>query len=172
MVEGNRATRSAAADGAGGGPGDGAGGVLIRAAVPEDHARIQAVCDDWWGKPVAHILPRLFLDHFHTTSLTAEVDGDLAGFLVGFPSHDRPDEFYVHFTAVSPDHRGLGLGREMYRRFTDRVRADGRSVVRAITSPTNERSIAFHRSLGFTVTGPHPDHDGPGVDRVCFELRL
>ncbi|GHC92626.1 hypothetical protein GCM10007079_41040 [Nocardiopsis terrae] len=149
-----------------------ADGVRIRAAVPQDHGRILAVCDDWWGKPVAHILPRLFLDHFHTTSLTAEAEGALAGFLVGFPSPARPEEAYVHFTAVSPDHRGSGLGRRMYRRFAGAARAEGRSVVRAVTAPTNDRSIAFHRSLGFTVTGPHTDHDGPGVDRMCFELRL
>ncbi|MGW5874941.1 N-acetyltransferase family protein [Nocardiopsis terrae] len=149
-----------------------ADGVRIRAAVPEDHGRILAVCDDWWGKPVAHILPRLFLDHFHTTSLTAEAGGALAGFLVGFPSPARPEEAYVHFTAVSPDHRGTGLGRRMYRRFVGAARAEGRSVVRAVTAPTNDRSIAFHRSLGFTVTGPHIDHDGPGVDRMCFELCL
>lgn len=144
----------------------------IRAAVPQDHARILRVCDEWWGKPVSHILPRLFLDHFHTTSLTAEADGELAGFLVGFPSPARPDEAYVHFTAVSPDFRGAGLGREMYRWFTEAARRSGRSVVRAVTSPGNDRSIAFHRSLGFTVTGPHEDYDGSGLDRMCFELRL
>lgn len=44
--------------------------------------------------------------------------------------------------------------------------------MRAITSPDNERSIAFYRSLGFAVTGPHQDYDGPGVHRVGLELRL
>lgn len=45
-------------------------------------------------------------------------------------------------------------------------------MVRAVTSPSNQRSIAFHRSVGFAVTGPHEDYDGPGTDRMCFELRL
>ncbi|MFJ6017721.1 GNAT family N-acetyltransferase [Nocardiopsis alba] len=151
---------------------EGPEGVLIRNAVPEDYGRIVAVCDEWWGRPVAHILPRLFLDHFHTTILIAEKGGELLGFLVGFPSPTKADEAYVHFSGVAPKQRRSGLGREMYRLFLDAARDDGRTVVRAVTSPVNERSIAFHRSIGFAVTGPHEGYDGPGTDRMAFELRL
>ncbi|MBR8744311.1 GNAT family N-acetyltransferase [Nocardiopsis sp. MG754419] len=149
----------------------GPGGVRIRTTTPRDHRRIVEVCDDWWGRPVAHILPRLFLDHFHTTCLVAD-DPHLAGFLVGFPSPSLPEEAYVHFAGVAPDHRRTGLARELYRLFVEAARTDGRTVVRAVTSPANERSIAFHRSVGFTVTGPHAGYDGPGNDRMCFTLRL
>ncbi|MEU3020581.1 GNAT family N-acetyltransferase [Nocardiopsis sp. NPDC007018] len=152
--------------------GRGPGGVEVRNAVPDDHGRIVAVCDDWWGRPVAHILPRLFLDHFPTTSLVAEDDGGIAGFLVGFASPAHRDQAYVHFAGVAPEHRRSGLGRELYRLFTEAAREDGRSLVRAVTSVTNERSIAFHRSLGFAVTGPFDDYDGPGDHRMCFALRL
>jgi ribosomal protein S18 acetylase RimI-like enzyme len=155
--------------------------IRIRAAKPADHARFAEVCDDWWGRPVRQMLPRLFLDHFHTTSLTAEAEAEpeggsgtpgLAGFLVGFDSPSDPEQAYVHFVAVGPEHRRSGLASELYRRFTDSARARGRTVVRAVTSPVNERSIAFHRAFGFTVTGPHADYEGPGVDRMVFELRL
>lgn len=152
--------------------GAGPAGTVIRNSRPEDHGRILRVCDAWWGKPVTHILPRLFLDHFHTTSLVAEEEGSLVGFLVGFPSQARPEEAYVHFAGVAPEQRRSGLARELYRLFTEAALAEGRGVVRAVTSPSNERSIAFHRSVGFAVTGPHEDYDGPGTDRMCFELRL
>ncbi|WP_017611434.1 GNAT family N-acetyltransferase [Nocardiopsis xinjiangensis] len=146
--------------------------VQVRAARPADHLRIREVCDTWWGKPVAHILPRLFLDHFHHTSLVAEEGPELAGFLVGFHSPARPEISYVHFAAVAPEYRRIGLARDLYGRFTDAARADGRTLVRAVTSPSNEGSIAFHRGIGFVVTGPHADYEGPGVDRMVFELRL
>jgi len=146
--------------------------IQVRAARPDDHPRIRAVCDTWWGKPVVHVLPRLFLDHFHDTSLVAEEGADLVGFLVGFHSPALPEVSYVHFAAVAPEHRRTGLARDLYRRFTDAACTDGRSLVRAVTSPSNEGSIAFHRGIGFAVSGPHADHDGPGVDRVLFELRL
>ncbi|MCY9786427.1 GNAT family N-acetyltransferase [Nocardiopsis sp. EMB25] len=146
--------------------------VDIRTARPSDHARIIAVCDDWWGRPISGVLPRLFLDHFHTSSLTAEFGEELAGFLVGFASPSEPEEAYVHFVGVAPEHRRSGLASRLYERFTAAARAEGRTVVRAITSPVNERSIAFHRAFGFEVTGPHADYEAPGVDRMVFELRL
>jgi hypothetical protein len=50
--------------------------------------------------------------------------------------------------------------------------ADGRTVVRAVTSPVNARSIAFHTALGFTVSEPTPGYDGPGDVKVRFERFL
>jgi ribosomal protein S18 acetylase RimI-like enzyme len=150
----------------------------IRQAEPPDYDRIVAVMDDWWGRPVRAVLPRLFLDHFAPTSFVADEPdpasdaGALAGFLVGFLSPSRPREAYIHFAGVGPRHRRAGLARRLYGRFFDLARGDGRRIVRAITSPQNEASIAFHSSLGFTVTGPVRDYHGPGADRVLFELDL
>ena len=124
----------------------------IRAARPEDYEPIAAVADQWWGRPVTHVLPRLFLDHFHRTSL--------------------PDEAYIHFLGVSPGHRRRGLARTLYGHFLDIARADGHRIVRAVTSPVNTTSIAFRRKLGFAVT--HPATPSPTVhdDYVRFSKRL
>lgn len=148
-------------------------GITIRHAEPADYDAIVDVMDDWWQRPVASILPRLFLDHFYGTSFVA-LDDDLAvvGFLVGFHSPVRSEESYVHASAVSPNHRSVGLGRRLYRLFFDESLAAGRYVVRAITSPFNAESIAFHRRLGFSVSDVVVDYDGPGVDRLCFRVDL
>ena len=147
-------------------------GFRFRAAEPVDYDRIVAVMDDWWGRVVHTGLPRLFLDHFHSTRLIAERDSDLAGFLIGFLSPAAPDTAYIHFAGVSPRFRGTGLGRDLYARFFGVAQAGQRRVVRAITSPVNHGSIAFHTALGFTVTGPVRDYDGPSIDRILFERRL
>lgn len=146
--------------------------VTLRTATPADYDRIVAVADEWWGRPVRSLLPRLFLDHFHATSTVAEAGGDLAGFLIGFLSPSLPGAAYVHFVGVHPARRRAGLARTLYQRFFDLAAADGRTVVRAVTSPSNERSIAFHSALGFTVTGPVPGYDGPGDLKVRFERAL
>jgi len=146
--------------------------VILRTATPGDYDRIAAVLDEWWGRPVSHALPRLFLDHFHATSTVAEADGDLAGFLIGLLSPSLPGAAYIHFVGVHPVHRRGGLARELYERFFALAAADGRTVVRAVTAPVNERSIAFHAALGFTVTGPVPGYDGPGDVKVRFERQL
>jgi ribosomal protein S18 acetylase RimI-like enzyme len=146
--------------------------VWIREARPSDYDAVIDVLDDWWGgRTMRPLLPRLFLDHFSKTSLVAEVDGELAGFLVGFLSASRRDEAYIHFVGVHPRLRRDGLASALYERFFEVARRDGRAVVRCVTSPMNEGSIAFHRRLGFDAELV-PDYDGPGTDRVAFVRRL
>jgi ribosomal protein S18 acetylase RimI-like enzyme len=147
-------------------------GLIVRPARPADYDAIVAVADPWWGRPVSGALPRLFLDHFSGSSLVAEDDGDLAGFLVGFMSPGQPVEAYIHFAGVHPAYRGTGLARRLYAQFIAAARADGRRVVRAITSPANDGSIRFHRAMGFTAGGPVGGYNGPGRDMVTFELAL
>jgi ribosomal protein S18 acetylase RimI-like enzyme len=145
----------------------------FRAARPDDYDTIVSLVDSWWGRPISGALQRVFLDHFYSSSLIAErVDGGLAGFLVGFPSPADDTRAYIHFVGVDPAARGSGLGRALYEAFFDAMRADGRTEVHAVTSPVNVDSIAFHRSLGFTVVGPVEGYDGPGADRVLFSRSL
>ncbi len=146
--------------------------IRLRTARAADYDRIIAVVDDWWGRPVRQALPRLFLDHFHTTSFVAEAGDDLAGFLVGFPSPSVRDAAYIHFAGVRPRLRGTGLARLLYERFFGLAVSNGRHVVRAVTAPHNSTSIAFHTAMGFSVTGPVPGYDGPSSAKVLFERRL
>jgi ribosomal protein S18 acetylase RimI-like enzyme len=146
--------------------------VEIRTAAPSDYERIVAVVNEWWGgRDMRPLLPRLFLDHFADTSLVVEDDGGLEAFLVGFLSPAQPDEAYIHFVGVRPGCRRSGLARALYERFFELARARGRTLVRCVTSPVNEGSIAFHRKLGFEDVLV-ADYDGPGADRVAFARRL
>jgi ribosomal protein S18 acetylase RimI-like enzyme len=128
----------------------------------------------WWGgRDMAPMLPKLFFLHFEGTSFVADADDEqLAGFLIGFLSQTDGAEAYIHFVGVAPEQRGEGLGRELYERFFETVRAQGRTVVRCVTSPANAGSIAFHEALGFEVERVAKDYDGPGEDRVVFAKRL
>jgi len=146
--------------------------ITLRTATAADYDQIAAVIDDWWGRPVAAALPRLFLDHFHATSTIAEADGELAGFLIGILSPSLPGAAYIHFVGVHPRHRGQGLARVLYQRFFVLAAADGRTVVSAVTAPVNAPSIAFHTALGFAVSGPIPGYDGPGDFKVHFDRPL
>ena len=149
-----------------------AGDVVVRAARPGDYDAIAAVVDEWWGRPILGILPRLFLDHFHRTSLVAERDGVLGGFLLGVPLAVAAAEAYIHFVGVAPQLRGTRLAGDPYTRFFALAAAEGRTTVSAVTSPANTGSIAFHRRMGFTVTGPVENHDGPGHDLMTFRREL
>ncbi|MFC4112255.1 GNAT family N-acetyltransferase [Nonomuraea zeae] len=145
---------------------------VLRSAVPSDYDAIAAVIDDWWGRPILGALPRLFLDHFHRTSLIAESPAGMAGFLIGFMSPSAADEAYIHFVGVDPGARASGVARAMYERFFDLARGNGRHVVKAITAPVNTVSQDFHRRMGFTVSEPVPGYNGPGTSLVTFARAL
>jgi ribosomal protein S18 acetylase RimI-like enzyme len=148
--------------------------MTIRHAKPSDYGRVIGRVNVWWGgREMAPALPQLFFLHFEGTSFVAEdEDGDLVGFLVGFLSQANPDEAYIHFVGVSPERRGQGIGSSLYERFFQEVRSQGRAVVRCVTSPVNEDSVAFHEALGFEVDRVVSDYDGPGEDRVLLVKRL
>jgi predicted GNAT superfamily acetyltransferase len=148
--------------------------LTIRNIEPSDHARVVAVLDDWWGgRQMTAMLPKLFFVHFRPTSFVLERDGELAGFLCGFVSQTDPTQAYVHFVGVDPRLRGQGAGRLLYDRFFDAVRERGCTVVRAVTSPVNTGSVAFHTAIGFEAEPEGGEsYDGPGEDRVRFVRRL
>jgi ribosomal protein S18 acetylase RimI-like enzyme len=146
----------------------------IRHAEPADYGRVIGRVNAWWGgRDMAPMLPRLFFVHFEGTSYVVDDgEGQLAAFLIGFLSQTDPDEAYIHFVGVSPEHRGGGLGRQLYERFFEDARAAGRTRVTCVTSPVNEESVAFHEALGFTSESVAHDYDGPGEDRVLFVKTL
>jgi ribosomal protein S18 acetylase RimI-like enzyme len=149
------------------------GDAVIRHAKPSDYGRVIGRVNVWWGgRDMAPMLPKLFFLHFEGTSFVAEEGEDLVGFLIGFLSQTADNEAYIHFVGVAPEHRGEGLGRTLYERFFDEVRAQGRTSVRCVTSPVNQESVAFHEALGFEVDRLVEDYDGPGEDRVLLVKRL
>ena len=149
-------------------------GTIFRRPIPDDWQRVVAVMPQWWdGRDLRALLPKVFLEHFRSTSLLVEHEDRLVGFLVGFFCPDHADEAYVHLVGVDPTWRGAGIGRDLYRRFCVLASAEGRTVVRAVTAPVNTGSIAFHTALGFSILpgddevggvavttdhGPHGDH--------------
>ena len=154
----------------------------IRSIQPSDYDPIIAVVDAWWGgRQMAAMLPRLFFRHFRETSFVAEQNSDRVGFLIGFLSDTYPDEAYIHFVGVHPDHRKTGIGRTLYDSFFQKIRQKERKVIRSVTSPINLNSIAFHRRMGFKLEASsdqsgavpiHRNYDGPGEDRVLFIKKL
>ena len=145
-----------------------------RSPTGDDYDVVIASLDDWWGgRRMADMLPRLFFDHFSDTSLVAvDEQGDIVAFIVAFVSPRDPGLGYVHFVGADPRHRGQGLAAEAYRRTFTTLAARGCTKVKAVTSVGNTDSQAFHRALGFAISDPVVDYDGPGEDRVVLERPL
>ena len=151
-------------------------GQVWRSADPSDAEAVIAAITAWWpGIHMVHaVCPQLF-EHFGDTCIIVEDDDGLIGFLVGFMSQRFADAGYVHYAGVHPDHRGAGLGAEMYARFAQLTRDRGRTQVLAETGAWNVKSIAFHKRVGFTLAPGdeivdgipvHHDTTGHGFDYV------
>ncbi|MEV3909971.1 GNAT family N-acetyltransferase [Streptomyces canus] len=131
--------------------------------VLADHAR-------YWGERDLRALHLTALvQEFGSTCLVARAEDGIRGYLFGFVTPDHTG--YVHLIATRDDARGTGLGRTLYEAFTEAVGGQGAVRLKAITSVTNEGSIAFHRSLGFDARVVE-DYDGPGRPRVVFTRDL
>jgi len=82
----------------------------------------------------------------------------------------------VHAVAVRMSARRRRLAQELFRHFVEFARRHGCTHVKAITTPSNAGSIAFHQRLGMQLLGePNPDgipvvadYAGPGAARVVF----
>lgn len=157
-------------------------GLVFRRPISADWDRVMAVMPEWWGgRDLRGMLPHIFFEHFRGTSFVVEHEDRLLGFLVGFFCPDHAGEAYIHFIGVDPAWRRSGLARDLYRRFCALARADGRTVVRAVTAPVNTGSIAFHVALGFSILPgddeiegvPVTTDRGPQGDHVVrFQLLL
>jgi GNAT superfamily N-acetyltransferase len=143
----------------------------IRMASPADYDKIEAVADEWWGRPIAGSLPRLFLDLFYRTSLLIDGSDGPDAFLIGILSPSDAERLHPLRRGTSRA-RKRGLGRALYEAFFRLARADGRTSVCVVTAPPNSGSIAFHRSMGFTVSGPVAGYNGPGRDLMVFKRAL
>ncbi|MHB1511548.1 MAG: GNAT family N-acetyltransferase, partial [Acidimicrobiales bacterium] len=60
----------------------------------------------------------------------------------------------------------------MYEEFSNRALKYGCVEMRAITAPSNTDSVRFHQSVGFTLSEPVADYNGPGRAMVTFRCRL
>lgn len=94
----------------------------------------------------------------------------IIGYLFGFvaPTGDG----YIHFVAVRDDARGSGVGRQLHAAFEQAAVARGAVALKALTSPENEGSMAFHRRIGFTDVTRVEDYGGWGRPRVVMRKRL
>ncbi|MCP3032336.1 GNAT family N-acetyltransferase [Halobacillus sp. A1] len=154
----------------------------IRFVNSSDYYVISPLINDWWGgREMSAMLPKLFFDHFNNSSFIAEDNGEIVGFLIGFMSQSKVDQAYIHFVGVHPDYREKHIGKHLYEEFYNAAQKEDRYIIKAITSPVNKTSVAYHTKMGFDIKdgdkvtdgiSVSSDYDGPGQDRVIFVKHL
>jgi len=96
------------------------------------------------NSPYAYLL---LCSDFAASGAIAEVDGAIAGFVLGYRPPARPEAFFVWQVAVDPAHRGLGLGSALLAFVLGRLAGEGVAFLEATVTPSNQASRALFHNL-------------------------
>jgi ribosomal-protein-serine acetyltransferase len=133
--------------------------------------RILGELEEFWGqeRDMGFLHQALYVHEFGQTSVLAERDGRIEGYLLGFVGQEQVG--YIHAVAVRGEARGEGLARRMYERFEELAGDRDALAVKAITAPENTGSRAFHEAVGFAVEEVE-DYSPSGGMRLVFGKAL
>ncbi|WP_327120935.1 diaminobutyrate acetyltransferase [Nocardia sp. NBC_01730] len=92
----------------------------------------------------------LWCRDFASTSVVAELNGRIVGYVIGFVRPQAPDTVFVWQIAVERSQRGRGTGAELLHVLLNSVAAQGVSVLETTISPDNLASIAMFTSVART----------------------
>lgn len=101
---------------------------------------------------------------FSDTSVAAERDGELLGFISGYIPPRRPDTLFIWQVAVADQARGAGLGKRMLNNLLARVLPRGVRFLDTTITEDNAASWALFRSLA-------RDHGAACDSSVHFDSR-
>ena len=141
-------------------------------ATKADYDEIVENLPAFWGeRDLSQLHHPMFVHEFGDGALVVRDEtGSVAAYLFGLIVPQRALG-YVHLVAVRDDHRRRGHARSLYFAFERLARAHGAATIKAITTPGNCASIAFHLALGMEAFEA-PDYAGIGRPRIVFTARL
>ena len=113
----------------------------------------------------------MFVFEFGHTAYVVKENAQIIAYLFGFITETGLTA-YVHLIGVRESHQKTGLGKLLYDHFTEYARAHGCKNLKAITSPANTVSIAFHEKIGMHMKPVYKNYSGDGEDRVIFEKEI
>lgn len=121
---------------------------LLRRPVSEDGADVHRLISRCPPLDENSIYCNLLqVSHFADTSVAAEVDGELAGFVSGYLIPERPDTLFIWQVAVAEAGRGQGLAGRMIREILRRPACAQVRYLETTITPDNEASWALFRGL-------------------------
>lgn len=148
----------------------------------EDFFEIKKNLKEFWGDRYSffeHMHHPMLFYEFGKTAYVIKSKGKIVAYLLGLLPQTS-DTAYVHLIAVNSTHQKKKYGQSLYRHFIEFAKSMGFKKVRAITKPTNIKSINFHRKIGMKLLGVENEEGIPVIknyagqkeDRVVFEKEI
>src|SRR5262249_4326378 len=148
--------------------------IEISTCTPQDYMQILKELSDFWdGRDIRQLHHPFLIHEFGNSAFVIRDDFRVVAYLFGFLSQPEPVG-YVHTIACRACARRQHLAPPRCEHSVQCARRHGCKHIKAITTPSNAGSIAFHKSLGMELLGePNPDgvpvvpdYAGPGTSRV------
>lgn len=152
----------------------------VESMTIHDFRAVVSDLESFWGNYRAESLHHpMFIYEFGNTAYCIKREGRTIAYCLSFFSQTAPIS-YVHALAVRRDFHGQGLGRSLYERVIRSASDANCEAIKAISTPENTASLAFHRKLGFELHGSSiengaplfRDYAGPGQHRVVMVRSL
>jgi L-2,4-diaminobutyric acid acetyltransferase len=120
-------------------------GLRLRTPSPDDGEPLWRLAGEVGldlNSPYAYVM---WGEYFAGTSVVAELDGSLAGFVIGFLVPEDPRTCFVWQVGVAARARRTGLGAAMVDHLLERT---GAEFLEATVTPDNHASAALFRAVG------------------------
>ena len=92
--------------------------------------------------------------HFSETSIIAEKQGEILGFVSAYLKPEDPTTLFVWQVAVSSNARGLGIASKMLRQLLERQKTSGVTHLETTITETNQASWALFNGFARHFNAP------------------
>ncbi len=152
---------------------------IEKCTISDYNQILENIIHFWGSDRTLNVHHPMFIHEFGNTAYVIKENDKIIAYLFGFLSQTSPTA-YVHLVGVHKEWQNKGLGSKLYQHFINHAKQNGCNMLKAITTPTNQLSIHFHKKFGMTLLGnKNPDgvkviqnYSGPGQDRVVFEMEI
>ena len=111
-----------------------------------------------------------FYEYHPATTLAAEVNGELAGFILGFKH--APFEGRVFWLAIRPRYQGRGIGMRLMLAILKSFRNMGALGATLEVRVSNRKAQSLYANLGFQMLAIWPSYYSDGEAAFIMKARL
>lgn len=137
--------------------------IRFRGAAPEDGQALHALVERGGVLELNTAYSYVLMcDHFASTTVVAEHDGEVVGFVTAYRPPSHPDTVFVWQIGVDPRMRGRGVARNILHALVKRPACRGVRYLEATVTPTNMasrrlfQSFARHQSASYEWSDGYP----------------
>ena len=108
----------------------------------------------------------LITAHFNHTSVVAEKDQDIIGYVSGYQHPHENDTLFIWQVAVNPDMRGRGLATQMLQNILQREELKEIKYIEATITPSNKKSRKLFQRYAEQLKTEYKE--SPFLDKKLF----